>query len=79
MLYYFCRAYFEHTYSSLRNVGPFLAVIGAIASVTIRHRDGERSLFVFIVMLSGYVMFFAWRANLDVLDPLYRGVVSENL
>ena len=42
-----------------------------------RSRLGESSLFVFITMMCSYAAFFAWRANLDVADPLMLGVVRD--
>ena len=31
---------------------------------------------VMLAMVMTYTVFFAWRANLDIDKPLYRGVVS---
>ena len=36
-------------------------------------------MMVMLVMLTTYTVFFAWRANLDIDKPLYRGVVSMSV
>ena len=42
-----------------------------------RWKEGcVQMMMVMMMMLMTYTVFFAWRANLDIDKPLYRGVVS---
>ena len=45
-----------------------------------RRQEGcVEMMMVMLVMLTTYTVFFAWRANLDIDKPLYRGVVSMSV
>ncbi|XP_033736390.1 transmembrane protein 260-like [Pecten maximus] len=70
-------AYMDHILSDLTPVICVLFLLGLVA-VTYRHlKTKERALSVFFLMMTMYLLFFSWRANLDLKNALYMGVVER--
>ncbi|XP_062824711.1 protein O-mannosyl-transferase TMEM260 isoform X8 [Anolis carolinensis] len=56
---------------------PALAVAAVLHSA-LRPKVGKQHLvWLFTLMLLAYSLFFAWRANLDISKPLFKGVVER--
>ncbi|KAK7104648.1 hypothetical protein V1264_019331 [Littorina saxatilis] len=70
-------AYMEHVAKDLTPAMLFFFAT-TVFSVYNRSRTGRCEMtVVMFAMLSTYTVFFAWRANLDIVKPLYRGVVER--
>ncbi|OWF45611.1 transmembrane protein 260-like [Mizuhopecten yessoensis] len=71
------RAYYDHMVSDLTPVVCVLFFLGLVA-VTYRHlKTTDRALTVFLSMMTIYLVLFSWRANLDLKNALYLGVVER--
>ncbi|XP_060074677.1 transmembrane protein 260-like [Ylistrum balloti] len=71
------RAYLDHILSDLTIVICVLFLLGLV-TITYRHlKTRDRALTVFFIMMTIYMLFFSWRANLDLKNPLYLGVVER--
>lgn len=71
------RSYFEHVLDDLTPAVVILSVLGVVCAIHRHVKRGERSLTVFITMTTAYLVLFSWRANLDLGNPLYLGVVER--
>ncbi|KAL5008068.1 hypothetical protein ScPMuIL_013649 [Solemya velum] len=70
-------AYMGHIQTDL-TTGGFYLLFGGVLLVlyrTVREKRDASSLF--LLMMVVYALFFAWRANLDVENPLLLGVVER--
>ncbi|XP_071079220.1 protein O-mannosyl-transferase TMEM260-like [Haliotis cracherodii] len=77
-LIYGLRLYLEHIYTDLTPVGYLLAIFSVIAAVKrLSQQYKSSSVCIFYLMLFTYIVFFGWRANLDVKNPLLLGVVER--
>lgn len=71
------RAYLDHILSDFTVVICVLFLLGLAVIVNRHLKTTERSLTVFFTMMTVYLLFFSWRANLDLNNPLYLGVVER--
>lgn len=76
-LYQSLRLYSLHVISEMTIVVLLLFGVG-IALTSYRFiQKKERVSFIFVLMMVLYTVFFSWRANLDVNNPLMYGVVER--
>lgn len=69
--------YGEHLQSRMCELCPWLMLIGFVASISWFAMRRNSCSLVFCLMTSAYMSFFAWRANLDISNPLFKGVVER--
>ena len=69
------KSYLTHLITDLSFVGPGLCIPGIIASYCMWPINKAPGLFV--IMTTVYTCFFSWRANLDMSNPLFKGVVER--
>ncbi|BFZ12455.1 hypothetical protein BsWGS_15494 [Bradybaena similaris] len=63
-----------------REVSLLLAVLAALSFISVYHRYKRNTsvvTVVFYIMLVLYLVFFCWRANLDIKNPLFLRVVER--
>ncbi|XP_076464917.1 protein O-mannosyl-transferase TMEM260-like [Babylonia areolata] len=70
-------AYCVHVSKDLSSPVLFFFVTTAFSLHTRWQKGGCGVLVVLLVAVSTYTIFFAWRANLDIEKPLFRGVVER--
>ncbi|KAF7251552.1 hypothetical protein EYD10_03017 [Varanus komodoensis] len=66
-----------HMKVELTPITPGLAVVACLCSSLRPKAEKSRLVWLFTSMLLAYSLFFAWRANLDISKPLFRGVVER--
>lgn len=54
-----------------------LAIAAVLCSVSRQNVEKRQFVWLFSCMLLTYSFFFAWRANLDISKPLFKGVVER--
>ncbi|KAJ6652746.1 hypothetical protein lerEdw1_010937 [Lerista edwardsae] len=67
-----------HATAELSLVVPALAITAFLCSAARRKVEKPQLVWLFTWMLLTYSFFFAWRANLDVSRPLFKGVIWRN-
>uniref|UniRef100_A0A8C4WQC3 Transmembrane protein 260 n=1 Tax=Eptatretus burgeri TaxID=7764 RepID=A0A8C4WQC3_EPTBU len=73
------RAQLYHACGELQGIGLILALIVGL-SLLPQRRSGQRASelpLLLLLMILLYSLFFAWRANLDISNPLFLGVVER--
>ena len=73
--FYGFKAYLTHLVTDLSFIGPGLCIPGIIAAYRMWPTNKAPGLFV--IMGTVYTCFFSWRANLDMSNPLFKGVVER--
>ncbi len=68
-------SYLTHLVTDLTFVCSALCIPGLIAAVRLWPNNKAPGLFIF--MSTAYACFFSWRANLDMNNPLLKGVVER--
>uniref|UniRef100_X1Z2A4 DUF2723 domain-containing protein n=1 Tax=Capitella teleta TaxID=283909 RepID=X1Z2A4_CAPTE len=70
-------AYYSHFITEYSLISVYLVVLGIAVALRRAIWEKKFALFAFVVMVMGYTSFFAWRANLNLSNPLLRGVVER--
>ena len=68
-------SYFTHVTSNLTIIAALLCLPGLIAAK--RAWSTNKAPGLCVIMLIFYTCFFSWRANLDLSNPLFKGVVER--
>ncbi|XP_013409031.2 transmembrane protein 260-like, partial [Lingula anatina] len=76
-MYTFLSFYLDHTITSFLYIGPTLALVGIVVSFKRAWKNEGGSVLTFFLMSLCYTLFFAWRANLNLANPLFKGVVER--